>query len=162
MVLCSIGGAITALFMGPAWDAFIWAFAAAITAFDLVLVDTLRLQEKREFKQDVQHKNVYIAELEAKVDDLGKQCRDYAANHESAMGQLQALDNEYLKLAKQHNDMAQDLDNANQKVEELTRAMEAKAIQKTPRKRQKRDYTEQDQARIREEMKAGGLIKDED
>lgn len=97
-------------------------------------------------------------------------------------GKYQALDNEYLKLAKQneatskenaqlhervddlrkqnsdyaekYQTAAQDLDNVTQKVEELTRALEAKKpVLKTP----KREYTEQDQVRIQEEMKSAGL-----
>ena len=97
-------------------------------------------------------------------------------------GKYQALDNEYLKLSERDNETAkenaqlqerlddlrkqnsdyaekyqtatQDLDNVTQKVEELTRALEAKRpVLKTP----KREYTEQDQARIQEEMKSAGL-----
>ena len=97
-------------------------------------------------------------------------------------GKYQALDNEYLKLAKQneatskenaqlhervddlrkqnsdyaekYQTAAQDLDNVTQKVEELTQALEAKKpVLKTP----KREYTEQDQVRIQEEMKSAGL-----
>ena len=97
-------------------------------------------------------------------------------------GKYQALDNDYLKLAKQneatskenvqlhervddlrkqnsdyaekYQTAAQDLDSVTQKVEELTQTLEAKKpTQNTP----KREYSEQDQARIREEMKSAGM-----
>lgn len=94
----------------------------------------------------------------------------------------QVLDNDYLKLAKQNevtskenvqlrkhvDDLrkqnsdyaekcqttAQDPDNATQKVEELTQTPEAK---KPTQKVTKSEYSEQDQARIREEMKSAGM-----
>ena len=84
-------------------------------------------------------------------------------------GKYQTLDDDYLKLAKQNSDYAekyrttaQDLDNANRKVEELTQALEAKKVQNKTTRKKKEDYTEQEKARIKNEMKAGGLIKDED
>jgi len=97
-------------------------------------------------------------------------------------GKYQTLDDDYLKLAKQneatskenvqlhervddlrkqnsvyaekYQTAAQDLDNVTQKVEELTQTLEAK---KPTQKSAKREYTEQDQARIREEMKSAGM-----
>ena len=97
-------------------------------------------------------------------------------------GKYQALDNDYLKLAKQneatskenvqlhkrvddlrkqnsdyaekYQTAAQGPDNATQKVEELTQTPEAK---KPTQKATKREYSEQDQARIREEMKSAGM-----
>lgn len=105
-------------------------------------------------------------------------------------GKYQALDDEYLKLAKQNEatskenaqlhervdalskersdyadkylTSALDLDNANRKVEELTQALEAKNVQNKTTRKKKEDYTDQEKARIKNEMKAGGLIKDED
>jgi uncharacterized coiled-coil DUF342 family protein len=73
------------------------------------------------------------AQLHERVDDLRKQNSDYAEKYQTA---------------------AQDLDNVTQKVEELTMALEAK---KPTQKTTKREYTEQDQARIQEEMKSAGL-----
>jgi FtsZ-binding cell division protein ZapB len=172
MVLCGIGGAVTALFMGPVWDAFIWAFAAAITAFDLILVDTLRLHEKRELKKEVQDKEEYIDELEARVDDLRKQRSDYAEKHEDAMGQLQALDSEYQKLAKQHNAQGEELSELKKKYDTILRGLPSEApVPTTPPKPKKNPvtttskkakYTKKDVARIREEMKVGGMLKEEE
>ena len=96
-------------------------------------------------------------------------------------GKYQALDNEYLKLAKQnevtskenaqlhervddlrkqnsdyaekYQTAAQDLDIATQKVDGLTRALEAK---KPTQKSAKMEYTEQYSAKAREEMEAPG------
>ena len=172
VVLCGIGGAITALFMGPAWNAFVWAFALAVTAFSLVIVDTVRLHEKRELKQDLQHKNEYIAQLEDRVDDLRKQRSEYAAKHEDAMGQLQALDNEYLKLAKQHNTQGEELSKLKKEYDSLVQSLPFEApVPTTPPKPKKNPttvtskkakYTKKDIARIQEEMKTGGMIKEKD
>lgn len=73
------------------------------------------------------------AQLHERVDDLRKQRSDYAEKYQTA---------------------AQDLDNANQKVTELTQVLEAK---KPAQKTAKKEYTEQDQARIQEELKSAGL-----
>ena len=174
MVLCALTSGVVGLFCPPInWTGVIWAFAAAITALDIVVVDTIRVLENREFKQDLQHKDEYIAELEARVDDLRRQRSDYAANYESAMGQLQALDNEYATLAKQHNDMAQDLAKLQQKYDNLTKELPvepkvpftpAKTEEKNPTTvtNKKAKYTKKDIARIQEEMKVGGLVKEKD
>ena len=61
---------------------------------------------------------------------------------------------ELVELRGKYQTAVQDLNNATQKVEELTRVLEAK---KPAQKASKRVYTEQDQARIREEMKSAGV-----
>lgn len=71
--------------------------------------------------------------LQERVDDLRKQNNEYTEKYQTA---------------------AQDLDNVTQKVEELTQTMEAK---KPVIKTSKKEYTEQDQVRIREELKSAGL-----
>ena len=173
MVLCALTCGVLGLFCPPInWTEVVWVFAAAITAFDLVLVNTIRLCEKRELKQDLQHSSEYIAELEARVDDLRKQRSDYAAKAEDAMGQLQALDNEYLKLAKQHNDMSQDLSKLQKKYDDLAQVNDIEtAIPTNPPKpkktpttgtSKKAKYTKKDVARIHEEMKVGGMIKEKE
>jgi predicted RNase H-like nuclease (RuvC/YqgF family) len=173
MVLCALGCGVLGLFGSPInWTGVVWAFAAAITAFDLVLVDTFRLHEKRELKQDLQHKNEYIAELEARVDDLRKQRSDYAAKHEDVQGQLQALDNEYQKLAKQHNAQGEELSKLKKEYDSLVQNLPFEApVPTTPPKPKKNPttatskkakYTKKDIARIQEEMKAGGMIKQSD
>lgn len=68
-----------------------------------------------------------------RVDDLRKQNSDYAEKCQTT---------------------AQGPDNATQKVEELTQTPEAK---KPTQKAAKSEYSEQDQARIREEMKSAGM-----
>lgn len=72
-------------------------------------------------------------QLHERVDDLRKQNSVYAEKYQTA---------------------AQDLDSVTQKVEELTQTLEAK---KPTQKTVKREYSEQDQARIREEMKSAGM-----
>lgn len=137
-------------------------FCLVMTSFVAFLaVIAMRAIEVRLLNR-LEDRNDVIQGLRGELQGLRKQRSDYAANHESAMGQLQALDNEYLKLAKQHNDMAQDLYNANQKVQELTQALEAKKTQNKTARKKKEDYTEQDQARIREEMKSAGLVPEKE
>ena len=173
MVLCALACGVLGLLWPPInWVGVIWAFAAAIAAFDLVIVNTLRLHEKRELKQDLQHKNEYIAKLEARVDELRKQRNDYAEQHENAMGHLQALDNEYMKLTKQHNAQGEELSKLKKEYDSLLQGMPFEApVQMTPpvpKKNpttgtsKKAKYTKKDVARIREEMKAGGMIKEKD
>jgi DNA repair exonuclease SbcCD ATPase subunit len=173
MVLCALACGVLGLLWPPInWTGVVWAFAAAITAFDLVLVDTFRLHEKRELKRDLQHKNEYIAELEARVDDLRKQRSDYAAKHEDVQGQLQALDNEYQKLARQHNAQGEELSKLKKEYDSLVQNLPFEApVPTTPPKPKKNPttatskkakYTKKDIARIQEEMKAGGMIKEEE
>jgi septal ring factor EnvC (AmiA/AmiB activator) len=173
MVLCALTSGVVGLFCPPInWTGVVWAFAAAITALDIVIVDTIRLNEKRELKQDLKHKSEYIAELEARVDDLRKQRSDYAAKHEDVLGQLQALDNEYLKLAKQHNAQGEELSKLKKEYDSLVQSLPFEApVPTTPPKPKKNPttatskkakYTKKDIARIQEEMKAGGMIKEKD
>lgn len=173
MVLCALTCGVLGLFCSPInWTGVVWAFAAAITALDIVVVDTIRLCEKRELKQDLKHKNEYIAELEARVDDLRKQRSDYAAKHEDVQGQLQALDNEYQKLAKQHNAQGEELSKLKKEYDSLVQSLPFEApVPTTPPKPKKNPvtatskkakYTKKDIARIQEEMKAGGMIKEKD
>jgi len=64
-------------------------------------------------------------------------------------GKYQTLDDNYLKLSKQT-------------VEVLSQTSEAKKTQSKTTRKKKEDYTEQELARIKNEMKAGGLIKEEE
>jgi len=73
-------------------------------------------------------------------------------------GKYQALDDEYLKLAKQHNAQGEEL----AKLKRGYDGLEAKKTQSKTTRKKKEDYTDQEKARIKNEMKAGGLIKDED
>ena len=187
MVLCGLAVGVLGLFFPPInWTGVIWAFAASITAFDLVLVDTLRLHEKRELKQQLQtaKANVdvltdlhakdqrQINELIVRVDDLRQQRSDYAAKYEESQAQLQATDNEYLKLAKQHNAQGEELSKLKKEYDSLLQSLPFEAPVPTnppkPKKNpttgtsKKAKYTKKDVARIREEMKAGGMIKEKD
>ena len=147
---------VSSFFVTP--DRFCLAMASFLAFLAVIAMRTIEVR----LLKKLEDRNGVIQDLRAELQGLRKERSDYAANHESAMGQLQALDNEYLKLARQNNDMAQDLYNANQKVQELTQALEAKKTQNKTARKKKEDYTEQDQARIREEMKVGGMIKEED
>ena len=172
MVLCGVAGAITALFMGPVWDAFIWALGAAVVSWDLTYVDTLRLHEKRELKQDLQRKNEYIAELEARVDDLRKQRSDYAEKYLSVTAELQVMDLEYKSLTDRHKALVADFSGMQKKYDDLVRASDVDSdvpmTPPVPKKNpvtttsKKAKYTKKDVARIREEMKTGGMIKEEE
>lgn len=73
-------------------------------------------------------------------------------------GKYQALDNEYLKLAKEHNAQGEELS----KLKRGYDSLEAKKPGTKTTRKKKEDYTDQEKARIKNEMKAGGLIKDED
>jgi len=97
--------------------------------------DYLKLAKQNE---ETSKENVQLHE---RVDDLRKQNSDYAEKYQTT---------------------AQDLDDMAQKVEELTQALEAKNVQNKTARKKKEDYTEQEKTRIKNEMKAGGLIKDED
>ena len=113
-----------------------------------------------------------VEQLTNRVDELRKQRSDYAAKAEDAMGQLQALDNEYLKLAKQHNAQGEELSKLKKEYDSLLQSLPFEApVPTTPPKSKKNPttgtskkakYTKKDVARIREEMKAGGMIKEKD
>ncbi len=72
-------------------------------------------------------------------------------------GKYQALDDDYLKLAKQNEEKANELSMLKRGYDSL----EAKKVQNKTTRKKKEDYTEQEKARIKNEMKAGGLIKEE-
>ena len=65
-----------------------------------------------------------------------------------------STNDELVELRGKYHTAVQDLNNATRKVEELTQTPEAK---KPTQKAAKREYSEQDQARIREEMKSAGM-----
>ena len=152
------------------WAAVIWMFIAGMW-----------VANARSAQMTVESwKNLY--ETQSKAFKSVKDAWTAAVNERAEIdAKYQALDNEYLKLAKEHeatakenaqlhervDDLrkqrsdyaekyqtaAQDLDNANQKVDELTQVLEAKK----PAQTTKKEYTEQDQARIQEELKSAGL-----
>lgn len=78
-------------------------------------------------------------------------------------GKYQALDNEYLKLAKQNEATSKENVQLQERVDDLRKQnSDAVAKHETPAqepgtKTPKREYTEQDQVRIQEEMKSAGL-----
>ena len=117
------------LFPPTNWVAVVWMVIIAVWV-GCARSDQLTAED---WKQLYDWRSKENAQLHERVDDLRKQNSDYAEKYQTA---------------------AQDLDNVTQKVEELTRALEAKKpVLKTP----KREYTEQDQVRIQEEMKSAGL-----
>lgn len=117
------------LFPPTNWVAVVWMVITAVWV-GCARSDQLTAED---WKQLYDWQSKENAQLHERVDDLRKQNSDYAEKYQTA---------------------AQDLDNVTQKVEELTRALEAKKpVLKTP----KREYTEQDQVRILEEMKSAGL-----
>lgn len=117
------------LFPPTNWVAVVWMVITAVWV-GCARSDQLTAED---WKQLYDWRSKENAQLHERVDDLRKQNSDYAEKYQTA---------------------AQDLDNVTQKVEELTRALEAKKpVLKTP----KREYTEQDQVRILEEMKSAGL-----
>lgn len=128
--------AMLAAVLNPAinWLAVIWMVIAAMWVV-YARSNQLTAEDWKDLYDWQSRENTRLLE---RVDDLRKQNSDYAEKYQTT---------------------AQDLDDMAQKVEELTQALEAK---KSVRKTSKKAYTEQDQARIREEMKAGGMIKDED
>ena len=80
------------------------------------------------------------AQLHERVDDLRKQRSDYAAKYETSSKELAV---------------------AAQKIDELTENLAAKAPAKK-KAAKKSKYSDQDKNRIREEMKAGGVISQMD
>lgn len=117
------------LFPPTNWVAVVWMVITAVWV-GCARSDQLTAED---WKQLYDWRSKENAQLHERVDDLRKQNSDYAEKYQTA---------------------TQDLDNVTQKVEELTRALEAK---KPVLKTVKREYTEQDQVRIQEEMKSAGL-----
>ena len=132
-----------------------------------------KLVAERTQLQDLLDKTTATVEqLTNRVDELRKQRSDYAAKAEDVQGQLQALDNEYLKLAKQHNAQGEELSKLKKEYDSLVQNLPFEApVPTTPPKPKKNPttatskkakYTKKDIARIQEEMKAGGMIKQSD
>ena len=111
------------------WLAVIWMFIAAMWVV-CARTNQLTAEDWKDLYDWQSRENTRLLE---RVDDLRKQNSDYAEKYQTAV---------------------QDLDNVTQKVEELTQTLEAK---KPTQKTTNREYTEQDQARIREEMKSAGM-----
>lgn len=82
----------------------------------------------------------------------------------------QALDDEYLKLAKQNEATSKENAQLHERVDALSKERSDYADKyltsaldlDNANRKKKEDYTEQEKARIKNEMKAGGLINDED
>lgn len=115
------------------WLAVIWMVIAAMW----VVSARLSQLTAEDWKQLYDWQSKENAQLQERVDDLRKQNSDYAEKYQTAV---------------------QDLNSATQKVEELTTALETKkSIRKTVRKKRE-DYTGQEKARIKNEMKSAGLV----
>lgn len=177
--------AILAAVLSPAinWLAVIWMVIAAMWVVTARSNQLTAEDWKQLYGTQSNAFNTLRQRWNSTIDELVELRGKYQALY-------QALDDEYLKLAKQNEatskenaqlhervdalskersdyadkylTSALDLDNANRKVEELTQALEAKKTQSKTTRKKKEDYTEQEKARIKNEMKAGGLINDED
>ena len=66
------------------------------------------------------------------------------------------------ELKEKYQTAVQDLDNATQKVEELTRALEAKNTRSKTTRKKKEEHSEQDITRIKNEMKSAGLVPEKE
>lgn len=172
MLVFILAAIVTAVLSNPInWTAIIWMFIAGMWVANA--------RSAQMTSEDWKH----LYDSQSKLVNTMKQTWASTVNELSELrGKYQALDNEYLKLAKEHEATAkenaqlhervddlrkqrsdyaekyqtasQDLDNANQKVTELTQILEAK---KPAQKTAKKEYTEQDRARIQEELKSAGL-----
>ena len=147
------------------WIAFIWILIAAIW-----VVNARSAQMTAE-----DYQKLYNSQSKM-VESLKKAWTDAVNEQVETDAKYQALDNEYLKLVKQHEATAREnaqlhervddlrkqrleyvdkYETASLQVTELTQQLEAKKPAK--RKTGKKEYTEQDQARIQEEMKSVGM-----
>lgn len=134
-MLAVIAIAIIAAVLSPSvnWLAVVWMVIAAMW----VVSARLNQLTAEDWKQLYDWQSGENTRLLERVDDLRKQNSDYAEKYQTT---------------------ARDLDNVTQKVQELTTALEAKkSIRKTTRKK-KEDYTDQEKARIKNEMKSAGLV----
>lgn len=73
-----------------------------------------------------------------------------------------STNDELVELRGKYQTVVQDLYNATQKVEELTRALEAKKTIRKMARKKKEDYTDQEKARIKNEMKSAGLVPEKE
>ena len=162
---------------------FVSSFFVTPDRFCLVLVSflalfaviTMRVVEmhltKKIAKRDeiILEKDEQLRRLIQDIDDISAACKK---KHEDDLGQLQALDNEYLKLAKQHNAQGEELSKLKKEYDNLLQSLPFEAPVPTttlkPEKNsttaasKKAKYSKKDIARIQEEMKAGGMIKEKD
>jgi uncharacterized protein YlxW (UPF0749 family) len=121
------------LFPPTNWVAVVWMVITAIWV-GCARSDQLTAED---WKQLYDWRSKENAQLQERVGDLRKQNSDYAEKYQTAV---------------------QDLNSATRKVEELTTALETKkSISKTVRKKRE-DYTDQEKARIKNEMKSAGLV----
>ena len=173
--------AMLAAVLNPAinWLAVIWMVIAAmwvvyarsnqLTAEDWKQLYDTQSKAFNTLRQRWASTNDELVELRGKyqtLDDdylkLAKQNEETSKENAQLKERVDNLNKEHIVFAEKYQTLMQDLDVATQKVEGLTRTLEAKkTIRKTTRKK-KEDYTDQEKARIKNEMKAGGLIKDED
>ena len=119
------------------WAAIIWMFIAALW---VVCARSNQLTAE-DWKQAYDWRSRENTQLLERVDALRKQNSDYAEMYQTA---------------------AQDLDNAVQKVVQLTTALEAKNTRNRTSRKKKEDYTEQDITRIKNEMKSAGLVPEKE
>lgn len=149
VMLAVIAIAVIAAVLSPTinWIAIIWM---AITAMWVVCARSNQMTAE-DWKQ--------LYDSQSKMVNTLKQTWASNVNELAELrGKYQALDNEYLKLAKEHNAQGEELSKLKRGYESL----EAKKPGTKTTRKKKEDYTDQEKARIKNEMKAGGLIKDED
>lgn len=92
-----------------------------------------------------------------------KQLYDTQSKTFNTLRQTWASTNDELaELRGKYQTVVQDLDAATQKVEELTRALEAKKTIRKMTRKNKEDYTDQERARIKNEMKSEGLAPEKE
>lgn len=121
------------LFPPTNWVTVVWMVITAIWV-GCARSDQLTAED---WKQLYDWRSKENAQLQERVDNLSKERSVYADKYQTAV---------------------QDLNSATQKVEELTTALETKkSIRKTVRKKRE-DYTGQEKARIKNEMKSAGLV----
>ena len=128
-----------------------------------------------------------LAVLKSEKDELAEKVRRLKAEKtslgralDSASEERDKYQTEYQKISKQQEEASRDLDDANQKVQELTQALEAKKTQSktswpspktgdeepestsTDKKPRKRQYTKKDVARIKSELRSVNLKPKDD
>lgn len=69
---------------------------------------------------------------------------------------------ELVELRGKYQTAVQDLNNATRKVEELTRALEAKNTRSKTTRKKREEHSEQDITRIKNEMKSAGLVPEKE
>ena len=170
LVVIGIAGAVTALFV-PSMADFWWALAAALMSVDALFLNTVLMKEREEAEVLKARRNELLDENIRLLNEKADLQLDNERLYEK-VGLMREVNlkvqSDYDTLYAGHEKLLQSLPEEQKPKPEPKKTASKKGkkriqdIKETVQhvRKDQREYTEQDKARIREELKSAGIVKD--